>query len=211
MLRMVVRLEVWEWVDESELRRDDVADDLRRLFACRWKRAAMRGGGAKVWPSPASSESSMSGSSGISSLPSSSCELTSSISESLNDMAINVQSFPLIKEPRERVELVWGAGDAGVDGDMKQSTSSAMTVALCYGPRRKQSRSVNGAAEAAAHAAEICIQQSGRSANSESAVRKVGSPSCEIDKRWGAAAGAAAVLVARFQRSVVNGRRAVVK
>lgn len=132
LLRMVVRLEVWEWVDESEFRRDDVADDLRRLFACRWKRAAMRGGGANVWPSPASSESSMSGSSGISSLPSSSCELTSSISESLNDMAIDVQSFPLIKEPRERVELVWSAGDAGVDGDMKQSTSSAMTVPLCY-------------------------------------------------------------------------------
>lgn len=35
-------------------------------------------------------------------------------------MAIDVQSFPLIKEPRERVELVWSAGDAGVDGDMKQ-------------------------------------------------------------------------------------------
>jgi len=47
-------------------------------------------------------------------------------------MAIDVQSFPLIKEPRERVELVWSAGDAGVDGNMKQSTSSAMTVPLCY-------------------------------------------------------------------------------
>jgi len=47
-------------------------------------------------------------------------------------MAIDIQSFPLIKEPHERVELVWSAGDAGVDGDMKQSTSSAMTVPLCY-------------------------------------------------------------------------------
>ena len=35
-------------------------------------------------------------------------------------MAMNVQSFPLIEEPHERVELVWSAGDAGVDGDMKQ-------------------------------------------------------------------------------------------
>jgi hypothetical protein len=54
-------------------------------------------------------------------------------------MAINVQSLPLIKESRERVELVWSAGDAGVDGDMKQSTSSAMTVALCYGPQAASS------------------------------------------------------------------------
>jgi hypothetical protein len=34
LLRMVERLEVWEWVEESELRRDDVADDFRRLFEC---------------------------------------------------------------------------------------------------------------------------------------------------------------------------------
>ena len=47
-------------------------------------------------------------------------------------MAMNVQSFPLIEEPRERVELVWSAVDAGVDGDVKQSTSSVMTVPLCY-------------------------------------------------------------------------------
>lgn len=88
LLRIVERLEAWEWVEESEFRRDDVADDFRRLFECLWKRAAIRGGGANAWPSPASSEWSMSGSSGISSLPSSSCELASSISESLKDMLI---------------------------------------------------------------------------------------------------------------------------
>jgi hypothetical protein len=49
------------------------------------------------------------------------------------------RASPLIKESRERVELVWSAGDAGVDGDMKQSTSSAMTVGLCYGPQAASS------------------------------------------------------------------------
>lgn len=84
-----------ECVDDSELRRDDWADDLRRLFACRWKRAAIRGGGCSGWPFPASSERIMSGSSGMSSVSSwrCSCELTISTSESVRDM-VGMSAMP---------------------------------------------------------------------------------------------------------------------
>jgi hypothetical protein len=99
------RFEVCECVDDSEFRRDDAADDLRRLLVCREKRAAMRGGGAQGQLIPASSERIMSGSSGMSSFSRWSCELTISTSESEKDMMALAYVWRLIQELCERVGL----------------------------------------------------------------------------------------------------------